>query len=479
MIKEKLKGDLESLGRLLIDNSDQGNESLTKEVMAKKEVVTNFLQLSKEEREDFLSFIQSSTIAVEKDSSNAPNYPLKNILIISMIDSSNDVISVEEQREYLNLLLDAEEIDQELIVGLNTPLERAILRGDLPKIRFLIEEKKAQPAYVFDFLCSLIQVNFSVLYSQQEDAKKATTNSECYNYILKQIILLDIEVEEAATIVIQLSNIIKEAIKTKEDRESKETAEKLIEDLRQSQGYIESQLYDDSIERAKEAKEASFFLGWNLQFERSQDNRYNRDMVKEVEEIRKAIRKILKLNDDLLYLSSKVNLSIALRDVDRFRECVKRFLGDQNKLLRSACRAGSVEITKYLVEEEGVDLNCVNKYGHTALIAACESGNVELVRYLVETKGADISSTDLFRDTPLNIACRDKNVEIIQVLLKTGKVTIEVLRVLKSDPAIEALLTQCLTHDTSSIKMEDTELNQNFTSNLVLRAGPSLAALHR
>jgi hypothetical protein len=240
MTQEALKENLEKLGRLLIDHPSSDNE------VFKKEVVTNFLQLSKEEREDFLSFIQSSTIAVEKDSSNAPNYPLKNILIISMIDASNDVISVEEQREYLNVLLDAEEIDQELIVGLNTPLERAILRGNLPAIKFLIKEKKVQPAYVFDFLCSLIQVNFSVLYSKQklrgEDLEKVMNNSECYNYILQKINLSSLDdVKDAALIVIELSNIIKEAIKTKKDERS--TIEPLVEHLRQSQDSIEKQVF--------------------------------------------------------------------------------------------------------------------------------------------------------------------------------------------------------------------------------------------
>jgi hypothetical protein len=157
MTKEELKQNLERLGRVLIDHPEQNNEVL------KKAVIRNFVQFSKGEQVDFLSFIQSSTIAVNE---NSLKYPLKNILTLSMIDASNDVISVEEQKEYLNLLLDAEEIDKELIVGLNTPLERAILRSNLPIIKFLIEEKKAEPVYVFEFLAGLIRVNFDVLYSK-------------------------------------------------------------------------------------------------------------------------------------------------------------------------------------------------------------------------------------------------------------------------------------------------------------------------
>jgi ankyrin repeat protein len=515
MAKGKLKQNLQRLRKVLIDHPEQNNEAL------KKEVIKSFLQLSKGEQVDFLSFIQGSTITVNTNE-RSPNYPLKNILIISMIDSSTDVISTEEQREYLNVLLDAEEIDQELIVGLNTPLERAILRSDLPTIKFLIEGKKAEPVYVFEFLTGLIQVNFNVLYSKQklrgEDLEKVMNNSGCYNYILQKINLSSLEdVKDAASIVIELSNIIKKAIKAKKDKGS--TIEQLlIRDLRQSQDFIEKQV-----------------------FEVSKNNRD--DLIR----IRGAILDILKLNDGSIELSNRLILTIVLKDVDRFKQYFASFKGNQNELLKYACRSGSIKIVKYLIEGKGVDVDSASSYGERLLLYACRSGSVKLIKYLVEEKKSDINlanrygdtilmdmcrngevkvvkylieqgadvnlidqynstplleacrgrkieivkylveqeaninAVDLYKKTPLTIACTNKDVGIIESLLKTGKVVLEgyakALKIAKGHPAIEELLIR---HKNKySIYIENAELNYNFTSNIVFKGESSSTVLYR
>jgi hypothetical protein len=415
MAKEKLKENLEKLGNLLITHPGQDNEAL------KKESITGFLQLSKDERIDFLSFIQRFII-VANISEDSPKYPLKNILILSMIDFSSDIISPERQLEYLKLLLTNNDINQDLIAGFNTtPLARAILRGHLSPIKFLVEDKKAQPAYVFTLLCYLIRVNFSFLSSEErvekQELEKLGNNFQCYNYILQKINLFSIEAKGAATIITQLSEIIK-YIEAKKDRGSREAIEQLIGDLRKSQNYIENQLF------------------------KIRDG--NIKPLKEVHNIRNAILNLFNLNDGFF---SRLDLTILLGDIGRFKQYIQIFDHDKSKLLVYACKVGNSKVVKYLVEL-GVDINLASQDG----------------------------------STPLMVACERKNVEITQILLKTGKVApdgcAKALEV-AGDPAIEALLTQCLTHDTASIKMEDTELNQNFTSNLVLRAGSSLAALHR
>ena len=57
----------------------------------------------------------------------------------------------------------------------------------------------------------------------------------------------------------------------------------------------------------------------------------------------------------------------------------------QGRQLREAAEAGDVELLQSLLEE-GADVNQVNWYGRSALMAAAQSGNAQVTRLLVEAR---------------------------------------------------------------------------------------------
>jgi uncharacterized protein len=63
----------------------------------------------------------------------------------------------------------------------------------------------------------------------------------------------------------------------------------------------------------------------------------------------------------------------------------------------------ALAVVKYLVEEEGADVNAVNNHHMTALFGAAFHGSNDIVRYLV-SKGADVNVKDLSGQTPLDKA---------------------------------------------------------------------------
>jgi ankyrin repeat protein len=380
---QELQEELQNLRGLLIDGLGQNNEAL------KQEAVKKFSQFSKEEQVDFLSFIRSSIITVNTNE-DLPNYPLKNVLALSIIDCANDVISTEKQREYLTLLLDAEEIDQELLPGLNTPLERAALRGNLPMVRLLIEKQKAQPEYIFSFLMGLISRNFSVLSSdrdlKEKDLKKVMSNSECYNYILQQINLFSLEdAEDAATILIELNKVIKETIETKREWQSKASVEQLIGDLERSQDYIESQLFNNSPKVSK--------------------------ICGAIVDSSECIRPY-----------NKLHIAILLGDRDRYKKYIESNPGliEPSKYYKKtplmyACEVGHVGIAEDLIEN-GANVNSLDSDGKMAIVYASKNGWLDLVKLLVKN-GAKL---DFIEEdtTPLMCASEAGHIEIVEYLVK-------------------------------------------------------------
>jgi ankyrin repeat protein len=395
MLKYKgLEIKLKELGRLLIDQVDQDCDALIKEVIA------NFLQLSKDEREDFLSFIQRSTIAANI-SEDSPQYPLKNILILSITAASDDVISKDKQLECLDLLLTTENINQKLIAGpYITPLEKAVLGSDLPTIRLLVEKKNAHLTDTIKALVWRIKRSFRDLPLEwslkEEDFKKAITNFECYDYILRRVELLNMEAKDAAKIVIQLSAIIKEAIEANKGGKSRETIEPLIGGLKQLQNYIESQIFETS--------------------------QYTENDIKQITWIKRAILELLKLDDGSLPEPTRLEFTVLLGDIDKFKIYTEVLYYDKNELLIYACRVGNFLAVKYLVEEKGAQINIASEFGNinfggTPLTTACGSGNIELTKYLI-AQGAEINLTNQGGERPLTVACRSGNDKLVEYLVE-------------------------------------------------------------
>jgi ankyrin repeat protein len=292
------------------------------------------------------------------------------------------------------------------------------------------------------------------------------------------------DVKDAASIVIELSNIMREAIEANKDknRESKETIEKLIVDLREAQSYIEDQLvkrmssgdWEVGIVKAilveicnlsnnslSFSPTLSLFILMNGFAGASRDKK--NQLLMEVCKVKEGGVHVIRLVKYIVQQGADINSADILGGTP----------------LTYACESGRVEVVKYLVEK-GAGAKLTNQDWITLLMKACESGNVELVRYLAEQE-ASAKLTNQNWDNLLMIACIDRDVEILQVFLETGKIApeecVKALKVVRGDPVIEALLTQYLS--ASSIRMEDTESNQNFTPNQVPKAESSSAALHR
>ena len=116
-----------------------------------------------------------------------------------------------------------------------------------------------------------------------------------------------------------------------------------------------------------------------------------------------------------------------------------------------ACRDGKLSSVRYLIENEGVDinryfcpLNFACEYGHfdivkyliekanvnkeehdnhknkeTPLCRSCESGNLSLVKYLIEDAKVDLTKYSNMKISPLHCACDSGHLPIVKYLIET------------------------------------------------------------
>ncbi|XP_046571007.1 ankyrin repeat domain-containing protein 50-like [Haliotis rubra] len=73
-----------------------------------------------------------------------------------------------------------------------------------------------------------------------------------------------------------------------------------------------------------------------------------------------------------------------------------------------------------LLVEAGADLLLVNEFGGTILHVACEGGNVQIVKYLMKHNIVDIESRDMNGWTPVMQAAIDGHKDVFDVLVKAG-----------------------------------------------------------
>lgn len=67
----------------------------------------------------------------------------------------------------------------------------------------------------------------------------------------------------------------------------------------------------------------------------------------------------------------------------------------------SAASEGKLELLKALKSSRGVDLNIGDYDNRTPLHVSCGAGHYEIVKYLVEEVGVDVSPVDRWGATPL------------------------------------------------------------------------------
>jgi ankyrin repeat protein len=89
-------------------------------------------------------------------------------------------------------------------------------------------------------------------------------------------------------------------------------------------------------------------------------------------------------------------------------------------LMHYAVGSGSVDLVRYLVDSHGVDVNVVYSDGKTVMDYAVASGSVDLVRYLVDEKKININDLSLCEEIEIDCPIEGNNLSIIEYLADKG-----------------------------------------------------------
>ncbi|XP_067660182.1 putative ankyrin repeat protein RF_0381 [Haliotis asinina] len=98
--------------------------------------------------------------------------------------------------------------------------------------------------------------------------------------------------------------------------------------------------------------------------------------------------------------------------------------GDRETILHLACKGDNVEIIKYLLKHDTVDINSRDEKGWTPIMHGASLGDKDVFDVLID-KGADLSQVGEDKETILHLACEGNNVEIIKYLLNHSIVDID------------------------------------------------------
>lgn len=89
-------------------------------------------------------------------------------------------------------------------------------------------------------------------------------------------------------------------------------------------------------------------------------------------------------------------------------------------------------MVRYLLNVQGVDFNCKNKYHQTPLIAPARDGHEGMVGLLLDQSGIEPDVSDhirlcpkLYGQTPLSYAAMNGHVGVLRALLATGRVDVK------------------------------------------------------
>ncbi|XP_046578811.1 ankyrin repeat domain-containing protein 50-like [Haliotis rubra] len=95
---------------------------------------------------------------------------------------------------------------------------------------------------------------------------------------------------------------------------------------------------------------------------------------------------------------------------------VTRVSNDDDNILHFACLGGNIEIVKYILSQNFIDINSRGKFGRTPVMKAAWGGHVSLFD-LLERVGADLSLVSEQGDTILHLACHRDNVPMVKHIL--------------------------------------------------------------
>lgn len=92
--------------------------------------------------------------------------------------------------------------------------------------------------------------------------------------------------------------------------------------------------------------------------------------------------------------------------------------------LHYASFLGNLEIVKFLIEQDNIDINCKDIELWTPLHWAIHRGHAEIVKLLLKHKKIDINAKTNNLRTPLHNAMKELNLEIIKLLLSADNIEI-------------------------------------------------------
>ncbi|XP_067676346.1 serine/threonine-protein phosphatase 6 regulatory ankyrin repeat subunit A-like [Haliotis asinina] len=114
---------------------------------------------------------------------------------------------------------------------------------------------------------------------------------------------------------------------------------------------------------------------------------------------------------DVVELLVKNGANLSLRDAH------------SNNILHLACGRGRVEVVKYVISLNTVDINSWGNNKKTPIMVAGRSGHTEVIRLLVKN-GADLSLRDAHGDNILYYACLGGHVEVVKYVVSKNRVDI-------------------------------------------------------
>ncbi|XP_071099255.1 inversin-like [Haliotis cracherodii] len=97
---------------------------------------------------------------------------------------------------------------------------------------------------------------------------------------------------------------------------------------------------------------------------------------------------------------------------------------DGNNILHLACQKTNVELVKYVLSQDMVNINDRGQYERTPVMKAAEKGYKEVVELLVH-KGADVTLVDKGGNNILHLACQKTNVELVKYVLSQDMVDVD------------------------------------------------------
>lgn len=118
---------------------------------------------------------------------------------------------------------------------------------------------------------------------------------------------------------------------------------------------------------------------------------------------------------NLSYCCEKGNLEVLKFLVSKGADVKKQ----KFSLMKISCQNGHLNLVKYFVESQKVDVNALSSRGETLLFTAACYGRLEIIEYLV-SNSADVNKACTDGKTPLMAAARHDKLEIVKFLVKKG-----------------------------------------------------------